>query len=183
MTASENPHEPSFFARSFRQLRMRRGAAPRDAVPRTEHFTVTAAERRRRRAMERTRGRLVLAAGFFALMFCVVAVRVAWVSVIAPVAPKIAAEHMPQTANAVLKPITDVVLPGANGRELSKSVLQLRSDLPVLFTTGYTRNAIIHHGRLDPDVRLLPKPYTQRTLAQDVRALLDQGKPSRPSLD
>jgi len=78
---------------------------------------------------------------------------------------------------------TDVVLPGANGRELSKSVLQLRSDLPVLFTTGYTRNAIIHHGRLDPDVRLLPKPYTQRTLAQDVRALLDQGKPNRPSLD
>ena len=46
---------------------------------------------------------------------------------------------------------------------------------PVLFTTGYTRNAIVHHGRLDPDVHLLDKPFTQQDLARKVRELLDKG--------
>jgi hypothetical protein len=44
----------------------------------------------------------------------------------------------------------------------------------VLFTTGYTRNAIVHQGRLDADVRLVNKPYTQQELARKIRALLDQ---------
>jgi signal transduction histidine kinase len=78
---------------------------------------------------------------------------------------------------------TDVVLPGVNGRELSRKILELRGDLPVLFTTGYTRNAIIHHGRLDPDVRLLPKPYTQRMLAQELRTLLDATRPPDAGID
>ena len=43
----------------------------------------------------------------------------------------------------------------------------------MLFTTGYTRNAIVHHGRLDAGVHLLSKPYTQRDLALKIRALLD----------
>jgi signal transduction histidine kinase len=68
---------------------------------------------------------------------------------------------------------TDVVLPGMSGRELANRVLALRSGLPVLFTTGYTRNAIIHHGRLDPGVQLLPKPFAQHELARKVRELLD----------
>lgn len=68
---------------------------------------------------------------------------------------------------------TDVVLPGATGRELSGKALELRSGLPVLFTTGYTRNAIFHQGRLDPGVHLLNKPYTQRDLAQKIREVLD----------
>jgi hypothetical protein len=42
----------------------------------------------------------------------------------------------------------------------------------VLFTTGYTRNAIVHHGRLDPNVHLLSKPYTQQDLARKVGELL-----------
>ena len=68
---------------------------------------------------------------------------------------------------------TDVVLPGGvSGRTLSERVLQLRPDLPVLFTTGYTRNAIVHHGRLDPNVHLLNKPYTQQDLARKVGELL-----------
>jgi hypothetical protein len=50
--------------------------------------------------------------------------------------------------------------------------------LPILFTTGYTRNAIIHHGRLDPDVNLLSKPYTQQDLARKIRQLLST--PARP---
>ena len=69
---------------------------------------------------------------------------------------------------------TDVVLPGSiNGRELATKIVSRRRHLPVLFTTGYTRNAIIHHGRLDADVNLLGKPYTQQDLARKVRELLD----------
>ncbi len=69
---------------------------------------------------------------------------------------------------------TDVVLPGAiTGRVLADKAKALRPALPVLFTTGYTRNAIVHQGRLDPDVHLLNKPYTQQELARKVRELLD----------
>jgi signal transduction histidine kinase/ActR/RegA family two-component response regulator len=70
---------------------------------------------------------------------------------------------------------TDVVLPGGfSGRQLSDKVVKLRPSLPVLFTTGYTRNAIVHHGRLDPDVQLLNKPYTQQDLARKIAELLDR---------
>jgi signal transduction histidine kinase/CheY-like chemotaxis protein len=69
---------------------------------------------------------------------------------------------------------TDVVLPGAiTGRMLADKAKAMKPALPVLFTTGYTRNAIVHQGRLDPDVHLLNKPYTQQELARKVRALLD----------
>jgi signal transduction histidine kinase len=69
---------------------------------------------------------------------------------------------------------TDVVLPeGMTGRQLAEAVLSHRPKLPVLFTTGYSRNAIVHQGRLDANVHLLSKPYTQVELAQTVRALLD----------
>jgi PAS domain S-box-containing protein len=72
---------------------------------------------------------------------------------------------------------TDVVMPGGmNGRELADEVLRRRPGLKVLFTTGYTRNAIIHHGRLDPGVHLLGKPYTFEELSSRVRALLDDDK-------
>ena len=68
---------------------------------------------------------------------------------------------------------TDVVLPGASGRELAEDIRQLYPHVPVLFTTGYTRNAIVHQGRLDPGIHLLNKPYTQQDLARKVRELLD----------
>ncbi len=69
---------------------------------------------------------------------------------------------------------TDVVLPGAvTGRMLADKAKAMKLALPVLFTTGYTRNAIVHQGRLDPDVHLLNKPYTQQELARKVRELLD----------
>jgi cell division protein FtsI (penicillin-binding protein 3) len=96
----------------FQRLRMRRGAPPRDAVPRMEHFHVTAAEKRRREAMERSRGRLVIAAGVFAAMFAVVSFRVAWVTVIRPVHAKMARDTLPPTAKGPLRPITDTVMPG-----------------------------------------------------------------------
>ena len=69
---------------------------------------------------------------------------------------------------------TDVVLTGPmNGRKVADEALRRRPNLRVLFTTGYTRNAIIHHGRLDEDVNLLSKPFTAVSLAKKVRHALD----------
>jgi len=68
---------------------------------------------------------------------------------------------------------TDIVLPGGmNGRQLSHEVLKARPGLAILYTTGYTPNAIIHHGRLDPDVQLLSKPYAQDDLSRKIRRVL-----------
>ena len=75
--------------------------------------------------------------------------------------------------------LTDVVLPDRNGRQLADSAKVLRPELKVLFMTGYSHNAIIHHGRLDPGVELLQKPVTQAELAARVRDLLD-GRSGRP---
>lgn len=69
---------------------------------------------------------------------------------------------------------TDVVLPGPSGRELADAALAERPQLRVLFTTGYSRNAIIHHGRLDAGVDLLSKPFTFEQLACRVRDVLDR---------
>jgi signal transduction histidine kinase/ActR/RegA family two-component response regulator len=71
---------------------------------------------------------------------------------------------------------TDVVLGQSNGRVLADKVREIYPNLPVLFTTGYTRNAIVHQGRLDPDVQLLNKPFTQQDLARKVRELIDAAK-------
>jgi PAS domain S-box-containing protein len=69
---------------------------------------------------------------------------------------------------------TDVVLPGGmTGADLAEAALKRRPGLKVLFTTGYARNAIVHHGRLDPGVELLPKPFTYTDLATKMRELLD----------
>ena len=69
---------------------------------------------------------------------------------------------------------TDVVLTGPmNGRKVADEAAGLQPGLKVLFTTGYTRNAIIHHGRLDDDVELLGKPFSAADLAARVRKLLD----------
>jgi PAS domain S-box-containing protein len=71
---------------------------------------------------------------------------------------------------------TDIVMPEVNGRKLADEVRQRRPDLPILFTTGYTRNAVVHQGVLDPDVELLGKPYTIDELARKVRDMLDGGE-------
>jgi CheY-like chemotaxis protein len=61
-----------------------------------------------------------------------------------------------------------------NGRQLADAALRLRPKLPVLFTTGYARSAIVHHGRLDPGVELITKPFTAAMLATKIRAVLDK---------
>jgi PAS domain S-box-containing protein len=69
---------------------------------------------------------------------------------------------------------TDVGLPnGINGRQLADEVRRRWPDVKVLFTTGYARNAIVHHGRLDPGVELIVKPFTQSSLATKIRKVLD----------
>jgi CheY-like chemotaxis protein len=68
---------------------------------------------------------------------------------------------------------TDVVLPGMNGREFANRALEMRPHLKVLFTTGYTRNAIVHDGRLDDGVSLVTKPFTFAAIASKVRTVLD----------
>ncbi len=68
---------------------------------------------------------------------------------------------------------TDVVLPGKSGRVLADAAAELRPGLKVLFTTGYSRNAIVHQGRLDAGVQLISKPFTFEQLATRVRDLLD----------
>jgi PAS domain S-box-containing protein len=69
---------------------------------------------------------------------------------------------------------TDIVMAGGmNGRQLAEEALKLRPMLKVLYTSGYTENAIVHQGRLDPGVQLLRKPYGKRELASKLRFVLD----------
>jgi PAS domain S-box-containing protein len=69
---------------------------------------------------------------------------------------------------------TDIIMPGPmNGRQLSDEALKRRPALKVLFTSGYTENAIVHHGRLDAGVLLLAKPYRKSDLATMIRVALD----------
>ena len=71
---------------------------------------------------------------------------------------------------------TDLVLPGAmSGKSLADEIGRRRPSLPVLFTTGYARDAIIAGDRVDAGLALLNKPYTQRELAREIRRVLDQG--------
>jgi CheY-like chemotaxis protein len=72
---------------------------------------------------------------------------------------------------------TDVIMPGSiNGRQLADEAKRRRPSLKVLYTSGYTENAIVHHGRLDPGVLLLPKPYRKSDLARMVRTALARGE-------
>jgi signal transduction histidine kinase/CheY-like chemotaxis protein len=69
---------------------------------------------------------------------------------------------------------TDVVMPDINGKKLADEALRRRPDLKVLFTTGYTANAVVHGGVLDAGVNLISKPFTLDQLAAKVRAVLDE---------
>jgi PAS domain S-box-containing protein len=72
--------------------------------------------------------------------------------------------------------LTDVIMPGMNGRELAQRILEIRPNVKVLFMSGYTENVIGRNGMLDEGVRLLQKPFTLHDLKSKVREVLD----SRP---
>ncbi len=83
------------------------------------------------------------------------------------------AEKILRDTTRIDLPFTDVVLPGRSGRVLARQAQELRPGLPVLYTTGYSHNAIVHQGRLDADVNLITKPFTFEQLAENIRSILD----------
>lgn len=74
--------------------------------------------------------------------------------------------------------ITDVVMPGMNGRELAAHMLRHHPDTRVIFTSGYTEDVIIRHGVMEESLNFIGKPYSLKALAQKVRDVLDAGTPS-----
>ncbi len=79
-----------------------------------------------------------------------------------------------QSAQRIDLMLTDVVMPGRTGRQLADDARTVRPDLRIIFTTGYTRNAIVHNGVVDHGVELLLKPFSLYQLARRVRSVLDR---------
>ena len=97
--------------------------------------------------------------------------------------PHLALEVAARHEGAIHLLLTDVVLPEMSGRQLSERLLRDRPGLPVVFMSGYTDNAIVHQGRLDPDTEFLQKPFTTDTLLRRVRQVLDHGRSGPLALD
>jgi PAS domain S-box-containing protein len=72
--------------------------------------------------------------------------------------------------------LTDVIMPGISGREIANQISAQRPKMKVIFVSGYTPNAIVHHGILDEDLNFLQKPFTAGTLTSKVREVLDNGQ-------
>lgn len=67
---------------------------------------------------------------------------------------------------------SDIVMPEMNGRQLAIEATNRRPDLKILYTTGFTRNAIIHNGKLDAGVHFIAKPFTYEQLAAKMREVM-----------
>jgi PAS domain S-box-containing protein len=84
---------------------------------------------------------------------------------------RVAHEHNGDKIHLLL---TDVVMPQMGGKELADQLKIMRPDVKVLYTSGYTDDAIVHHGVLDPGTHFLQKPFSIKTLSQKVREALDR---------
>jgi CheY-like chemotaxis protein len=93
-----------------------------------------------------------------------------------------AAIHVPDAAAAITRLeagmdvtllFTDIIMPGRTGKQLADEVKMRWPAIKVLYTTGYSRNAIVHNGVLDPGVQVITKPYTLEQLAAKLREVLD----------
>ena len=69
--------------------------------------------------------------------------------------------------------VTDIIMPDMNGRELARRLLRLRPGTPVLYMSGYTERTIQQNGELEPGLAFLQKPFTEQTLTEKVRAVLE----------
>jgi DNA-binding NtrC family response regulator len=69
--------------------------------------------------------------------------------------------------------VTDVIMPGLNGREAARRLAARHPGMKGLYMSGYAENAIVHHGILDPGISFLQKPFTPEGLARKVREVLD----------
>ena len=79
-----------------------------------------------------------------------------------------------QPSNKIDLMLTDVIMPGMNGRDLSRGARELRPGLKVLFMSGYSRSAVVHHGRVALDVQLIQKPVSLQELTVRIRDMLDR---------
>lgn len=70
--------------------------------------------------------------------------------------------------------LTDIVMPGMDGRKLAEEALKRRPEIKVLFTTGYAPNSVVHNGALDYGEDLISKPYSIEQLASKIRDVLDR---------
>jgi PAS domain S-box-containing protein len=94
-------------------------------------------------------------------------------SVIEAASPELAIAFVREHAGRIDLLVSDVIMPGMNGRALADRVLALRRGLKVLFISGYPSSAIAQHGVLDPSTAFLHKPFTPAALARKVREVLD----------
>jgi CheY-like chemotaxis protein len=82
-----------------------------------------------------------------------------------------------QLAQRVDLLLTDIVMPEMNGRRLADEAIAMRPDLKVMFMTGFTKNAIVHNGVLDPGVHFLAKPFSLEELSKKLREVLETQRP------
>lgn len=97
-------------------------------------------------------------------------------SVIAATTPKEAINMASEYDKNIHLLLTDVIMPGMNGRDLSKKLRQFYPNLECLFMSGYTDNVIAHHGVLDEGVYFIPKPFSMQDLSVKLREVLDAVK-------
>lgn len=86
---------------------------------------------------------------------------------------ELALKVLPEFRDPIHLLLTDVVMPGINGRELAEKVLALRPDIKVLFMSGYTDNAIVQYGILEPGLSFIEKPFSPDVLAGRIRQVLN----------